>query len=401
MNLSRRQLLVGSALLSVILVQGSRADGGATIAIIAAAMALASAVLDSMKKSGDIEREFEAINIKLDQILQNQIFIINAISALAKDVKTMMDLLADTPARVAAFDRMVEAKSLLNFAADTYADLKENPGSEKLKDEWRELQKTLYDLSVHLDSVAHNSDKPIDLVIAGDACVQLLRSFVLIGSNDEHGRRRFERTRVYLQNTISAMVGEDGIDRHLPPVRKRIDENKALIDADPMRGILPDNFDVVTKHHKGLPLARSQALVCLGSQHIALGGPRTGFRVYTMRDAIFNVETATAFGGRRMYQFTIAPTADWPSDSYRLHASLMGPMPGTEQAAKAKIYEKCQKLSYDKDGVPTEALNAFLQKLADYDLNVAWESRLLALKATAMANLDQLEAVKASLKKGE
>lgn len=118
-----------------------------------------------------------------------------------------------------------------------------------------------------------------------------------------------------------------------------------------------------------------------------------------MRQAIFEVEAAVAFGGRRIYMVNTTPEERWESASFDTYGPghPRHPRPPNEHATTWKDCKSTLGMKYDDNGIPTEEFEELIDALGEYARWVAWESRLLALKATAQGNLQKIDEIQPSL----
>src|SRR5262249_46992693 len=101
MQTTRRHFLTGTFAILTTSVRPTFAVEPATVAaIIAASASVISSTLDFLKKAGDFELELQALHVKLDQILRNQLIIMEAISDLAANVQLILEKVDHLPVEV-------------------------------------------------------------------------------------------------------------------------------------------------------------------------------------------------------------------------------------------------------------------------------------------------------------
>ncbi|MFN4014768.1 MAG: hypothetical protein ACK4JB_05510 [Reyranella sp.] len=245
----RRRNALGLLLLPSGMLPGFVAPANAqdpmTIAAIASA---ASAALSMLQRSGDLQMSIAALNIKVDQILENQYLLLKAVTVLSDQLKDIQRKIERVPLVTLAVDRENIANQLwLGIAADLQV-LQSRPSDLSARQDLKRHQRELVDLSRLLKAAAAKTFRPVELVFANKYLLNAIG--LLLRLKDERRLEIWQRTE--LEHTIEAaknagylaeaMTDANGIDAQVRELQPSFAKIRALLDPSPLRPLLPKDF---------------------------------------------------------------------------------------------------------------------------------------------------------------
>jgi hypothetical protein len=178
---TRRTLIKGAAALALgsvapPLLLSSAAEAIAP-AVIAAAIVLVSKVLDFFKSSGDMTLELNALNVKIDQVLQNQLLMMAAIVGIESKVEEIQQKIADLPTETVTLDRAIRARSLSSLLANTISTLSKHPTDPTSRADYQRYRQEINENTSDLYSVVADAEITPALAIGAKSALHALTLF--------------------------------------------------------------------------------------------------------------------------------------------------------------------------------------------------------------------------------
>jgi arginyl-tRNA--protein-N-Asp/Glu arginylyltransferase len=210
-------------------------------------LSLISLTLDFMKRSGDTELEFDAINIKIDRILQNQLLLIKAISAMNETLTDIQKLVTDVPSETVVLQQVLSATARVKAIADIVSALQKRPKDSQALGYYRIERDKLYDFSNEMVSAVAATTRPPGLALAAKHAlnaVTLLSNFEKNSRkvHDKIGSERMKAIAFNVMSTLQAMTGDEGIRAALPLFREKLKLRQHDLMSLPFVDLLPQGF---------------------------------------------------------------------------------------------------------------------------------------------------------------
>ncbi|WP_025032478.1 hypothetical protein [Bradyrhizobium sp. DOA9] len=391
------------------------------MAVVSAASNVGSSALEFFKKSGDFENELNALHVKLDQLLRNQLTILQAVSDLATDVKLIVEKLGKIPTEVIAAQHLSDSALLCSTLADAF-----DHGTPKDIVARINGPNGAYELAARLDHAssyalpapnvalaAHNVLNSIDAVAkkAGKQTLNEVRSRLVDAST-------------YLRASLERMTAR-GIKANFPNPATYQQATSALRNHNKVLRILPEDFDakrqdvgqeiedvrqVCTMHAGGEKATSNTSSFCVTR---GKGDYASEFCTYSVNVDVytnvirskFKLRRKVFYGGKSFYELDNIPSDQWERFTWVRHVSRIkhsgenwSTLPDSKSDDPGKI-AGCRSVFIDeKTGLPPGELDAFLNAIQLYDSYVAEESRLLSIQAVASADLERCKRISSILR---
>lgn len=110
---------------------------------IIAAITIATAVVQMMKRSGDLRLEFSAVHIKLDALLNGQKMILAAIREINSGLEQLADLIPDIPTETVGLELAGKIGGIYKQLTNNLTSLKKSPGDIYRRNEYNKLREDL------------------------------------------------------------------------------------------------------------------------------------------------------------------------------------------------------------------------------------------------------------------
>lgn len=219
----------------------ARADGGATAAVLAS-IAIGQAIASFMTKSGSLTHELNAIHIKLDAILINQVLLLEAIGTLHTALRQLQDSVAAIPHDTVALFDVTRAQSVATEVNDSLRNYDriglDDPG---VRSDYARLRKAVLTNAYNLAADAAQLKTPPTLVIgsmhslASLACLEFFDRRAKLASKFETLSTADAVAQV--RKCLAAMLAEGGIPNLLNKptegVHARLGEQAKLLAKGP------------------------------------------------------------------------------------------------------------------------------------------------------------------------
>jgi hypothetical protein len=158
MIFSRRNILSAASCLPALAVPvWVSTPAKAQVEYVVAAVALISAVIDLMQKSGDMALEFEALNLKLDQILTNQRLLLQAIDAINISLNDIQRSIAEAPSETVTLQAVINANTTLQLTTQSIQSLEKRAADRQARSEYNQYRQRLFETSAELISTAQTT----------------------------------------------------------------------------------------------------------------------------------------------------------------------------------------------------------------------------------------------------
>lgn len=139
------------------------------------AIALAKHVIDAQAKTGDLNLELDALNIKLDRVLHNQALLINSIGQVNSNIDRLRSLIVSLPAETVGLEIAADLGGLSDQLIDVLQALTRNKQDKAKLDQYRVVRARLLTLGYKLKSLALQSSRPPALAYAAHHALVSLR----------------------------------------------------------------------------------------------------------------------------------------------------------------------------------------------------------------------------------
>ncbi|MHB9446433.1 hypothetical protein ACYG9R_06630 [Mesorhizobium sp. RSR565B] len=374
LQFKRRELLVGigAVVAGAVLPIKAMAQDPLTVGV---ALGLASAVLDMMKSSGDLERELQAINLKLDRILENQQVLIRALGEIDGKLTDIQKQVSSVPSETLGLQLVVESRQLVRAISLAIRNVKERPNETRAKEIYLSTRDDLFRSTGLVLAAVQESERPPGLIAA--AKDHLTALIVLERHEAEFGATLSEsdagRLKEMVRNTLwslQEMAGPKGVAVRLQDTTNRIDKSIIAIKTNPvmLETVRDDDFG----NRSIAPVGSSSKLtgyLCA----LAYGGPNIAEVPKSTMD--FVTDVFVAFGGRKLYNTVVHNRRDVEHHTVMIVAPVIVDSPSRTDG--------CRNLApFNENGWPSVLIE--LKGLLDtYNALAAIETRLLAFQKVA------------------
>lgn len=399
--LTRRHLLAtaaGAALAAAL----PRESEAAAAAIIAAAAAAANAVAEMMKKSGDVEAEWQAVNLKLDRLIAGIEELQRSMVLLAHMIDDLSRVVQGIPSDVVTLQIVIEARQRLRQVGESISLVGSRPDDAKARDFFSDAVRELYKVAGYLFAATEETNRPPALVIAAidvlHATRMLKRFQAKLGEAAAVDSQLVQTSSSRALESLRVMAGPEGVAKRLAEVRAKIDGAKALVNSIRLSSILPKGW--------GDPVA---AVDPSTSAYCTLGAPREvdrHSRIHMVKDTAhvgfidswrsgsyrevtpivripFSIAPVRTVSGRPVYTVEARPSQEWKQESWSRSFRFSEPgdteVTGNDPVA---ILNGCAAVPLRPDGLPAD-IDAFMAAIAQYNALTAVESLLVALQMRA------------------
>jgi|SRR5581483_745595 len=419
MSFNRRAFLLGSCVSALSASLPAFAQDPATIATAAAAAgSLVSNVLDFFKQSGEFENRLQELNVKLDQALRNQLLLIEAIGDLAEDVKAVSEAVGRTPDETLTAFLLNDAASLVNRLADT------------INDHGNVLQYVdqAYVLSTKIAPAAQAADRPPNLALAAANILNAVETIMKhVPQIHRATRTHLSNTCTYVRDTLERMTAKEGIQARIPNPDSIDAAIKGLANANGPLKLLPQDFSSISAKPPQNDTWSAALCVMGGDREQVLSrynghchhplavnmdapewcdppGSEINIAIQLIKPK-FQIERRVAYGGRSWFGVVVLPNDKWqPTGVWNRKISRQDGSNDSYELSSddPRILSSlnCRRAKVDEKGLPQEELSAFRRWLTLYDSYVALESRLRAMQAAALADLERCKKIAGRLEIG-
>jgi hypothetical protein len=424
LSMSRRAVLASSIGLFLSSNTPSRAEP-TTLAVIAASASVISAILAFQQKGGSLALQFDAAQVKLDAILNNQRLLLDAISEVNDSVHLVLQVAAIGPATTVALIHLSDTQLLSDKLIEKIAILERSRNNRAAKKELADLFPQLNDIAIRLKNDAAGTSVPLELAFA---CYHI--KAVLFALNKQKHivgadkKASLFSTCVFLEEALTAITLDRGILSHLPLVQTSIAKIVVEIGNHSLKSLLPVNFSDFsdTPHleknevttaclktgYNETQVSSTKIKQKLNEPDMPMGTYEVVGRIDTFDEfttltyPMFLLKGTRIVGGRFCYSLDIKNPRDFGSQVWkqRVHRRQIFEEKDVEiqSSDPVVIIEKCQSLAVDKDLIPQQALAEFLVLLSKYDALVAVETRILGLQSASTASKVEVAIFKERLR---
>jgi hypothetical protein len=377
-----------------------RAEGSSGVPV----LGLISQAFDFMKRSGDMELELNAINLKLDQILRNQQALFSALQAMNETLDNVQRYITEIPSEIISLNQVIDAQSRFKSVADNISALHRRPQDKKALALLQQDRDRLYELSNELFAAVGATTRPPGFTIAAN---HILNAATLINRYDTSSSKRrnsttdserFKSLTFNVMSTLQTMTGDAGIKTRFPLLNEKFKLRKADVLSQPFSRLLPKDFDQpIQGENQEANVSKSMCLMSGVSpttvHHEVLrdtnasghGTHVSGFlsdvrETRSLKKIQYEVTSLKAFGGRRAFEVTMKPPETWGSDGWSRVVRHQSDFDDKELSSepRAKL-DGCVEIDDSAHGAP-RSLGTFQGYLQGYSALVALESRLLVLQ---------------------
>lgn len=407
--------------------QSARADPGT----ITAAIAVATTVLQMMKSSGDLDREFNAVNLKLDALLDGQRAILASILAIDKGLDELRALVADMPSETVGLGLTVEIGGLFSTLRNELTQLRRAPDNHARRKTYEGLRGDLKSMVSKLGTAtAVGARRPI-MVQAAQFAARAARLFerhdreLRLGGRD--ARIDLLNVAGQLQDMLHILVGtaDQGIPGELD---SRIADTSAKL-ASLRDGAMKSDYAVFvkmlaeedrnrkeweaanpepTQHRLSFCMQGPEKVSSLGYETLRGGEMQKadGFVSDSRHERLlvtipFMIDRYIAYGGRPFFHCQASHKKEWAQSMWSMDTRRV--VTNTRDDTKVirsddpKKLVTCQPLPEAAEGAP-KLFALFTDFLARTAANVAIESRLLALRDDGRRTLEDCKRLENRLK---
>lgn len=407
--MDRRSLLLGSSALALT-PWPSQSTAFADPATVAASAGLINATLDFFKKSGDMDRELNAIHIMVNAILASQKQLMQAIQVLNDQTEAILSKLKDIPSETISLGVSIKARELAAKIADII-DSRTTLDTASDAARYESLRFECMELSYSLAATAAETTRRPSLVIA---CKHLLRALTLFSRYDQklnvdvrQAAKPLLASALNLASALELMTSLKGLEVDIQRTRNLINKSAAPLENSPFAvHLLPKNPTAVGAASAGgrtvtlclqttLPTTRDPGY---RSPEPALDGPRlvisgSSTQAKTATRIAFSITTLVAHGGRPSYRIERTTAEKWQQQRWeRVTDDRRRVVHQTDNA----VLQGCVEFADGPNGSQQEwsKFSANLETLADL---TAIEGRLLALRDAAISDLGKTNELIARL----
>jgi hypothetical protein len=397
-------------------------------ATMAAAISLAREVHNAFRQGGDIQREFEAVNVRLDAIQANQEALVKALSLMAIQMDHLGQRLANIPAETHGLGLLHAASSLARQLATHAADSRAKPTRTWLS-QHELLRQRVLDLSFQLSTAPTIFQYQPSITPAAQLALQALQ--LLLQAEALPKLRSPERLKHYryatenLRGAFESMAVDRGKgDNNLPTRIKVLEDRIEALHKDAAKAPYAEYVKLVMPDgllRRAAADRRRTVQVCLLGPVIrrnisttfvrdgggADAGPPEGtITVSQQTMAIVRIATVVEpihmYGGKVIWDVTRVPAAQWSREAYtQTWRDSDGPAVGRGSTLltgdPASKIRGCLAATDAESGAPG-LQGPFERLLADHAALSALQSRLISFRDRSVASVRVCEALDARLK---
>ena len=295
-----------------------------------------------MKRSGDMQLELNAINLKLDLILQNQLEMFAALQTMNETLNDVQRYETEIPSEDVSLKEVIDAQACFKSIADNISALSRRPQDKEALAFLQENRNKLYDLSNNLFAVIAATTRPPGITIAAN---HLLNAAALLNQYDNSPPKRriastdaerFKAVLFNIRSSLQTMTGDEGIKTCLPLIYEKYKLRTGEIASSQFVVLLPKDYSQPVPDQDEKRSASNVASLCLSSGttsvtthteilHNGGEGMRSmqvsGFvhdvrETQSLETVQYDVASLRAYGGRRAFQVTMKPSDTWKADSW-------------------------------------------------------------------------------------
>lgn len=395
--------------------QPARAEGSGGVPV----FSLINQSLEFMKRSGDMQLELGAINLKLDLILRNQLEMFAALQAMNETLDNVQRYITEIPSETITLTQVIEAQSRFKSVADNISALSRRPQDKEALAGLQEDRKKLYDLSNSLFAAIAATTRPPGITIAAN---HLVNAAALIDRYDSSRTKRrasdtdserFKTVLFNIRSSLQTMTGDGGIKTRLPLINEKYKLRTAEIASQPFAKLLPKDYSQPVPDQDENRSASNPKSLCLMSSvassvthHEVLrdvnpsgaGTHVSGFlsdvrETRSLETVQYDVVSLRAYGGRRAFQVSMKPSDTWRADSWSRMVRKQSDWNDRETSAEPRTkMDGCVEVADNVHGSP-QAFGLFQGYLQGYSALVGLEARILALQHVAEDDLQRVTAL--------
>jgi hypothetical protein len=366
--------------------------------------------LEFMKRSGDMELELNAQNLKLEQILRNQQALFAALQAMNETLNDVQNYIVEIPSETISLNQVIDAQTRFKSVADNISVLRRRPRDKQALAFLQADRDKLYDLSNDLFAAVGATTRPPGFVIAANHLVNagiLLNrheASLLKSRNTATDAERFKAFAFNVMSTLQTMTGETGIQSRFALLHEKLERRKAEVTSLPFSRLLPKDFDRSVEEGKQRQTVPASICLMTGVSETLLRtmtGQPLGSNTYIhdfsqtrqLRKVQYDVTSLGAFGGRRAFEVTMKPEQTWSSDSWSRVIRRFNIVSELELSGEPSAkYSGCTEIGDSAKGAPA-AFRTFEGYLRAYSALVALEGRLLALQRVGQDDLKRITSL--------
>lgn len=392
-------------------------------AVIAAAIVLVAKVLDFFKRSGDLTLELNALNVKIDQVLQNQILIMAALEEIDRKVEDIQSKIADLPAETVSLQQAINAQALSSTLANAIQTLVKHPTDVRSRADYSDYREELNKIAASLYAVVSQTTVTPALAVGTKYALHGLLMFSKFdkrfGFTAASDHAKLTAISLNVIQTLEGITGPSGLQRYVELTRQKMPTVTDNIVKSPFFSLLPKDFSEVDKSAANgngggasttVPFCMMSGFdrVQIAFTRPVMGNPRTGTPFSpgssTTRDTRsikhidYTVVKYIAYGGRPLYNVDVPAQSTWKSDSFSRvvfhRISYADVVQSSEPIAKTA---GCLEMPNAPQGSP-EVFSSFTTLLGAYAALAAMEGRFLALQQSALQDLESANKLDAALK---
>lgn len=217
-RLSRRGLLrrlTATCFSFVVPFWAEKAARAEFLAFTLAAISLARHVIDAQAQTGDLNLELDALNIKLDRVLNNQTLLINSIGQVNNNIDRLRPLLVSLPAETVGLEITADLGGLSDQLIDVLAALTTNKKDKFKIEQYRAIRARLITFGYKLRSLALQSSRPPALAYAAHHALVSLRLCTKfeprLSIGDASSKTDLRNLNGIILETFELMVATDGV----------------------------------------------------------------------------------------------------------------------------------------------------------------------------------------------
>jgi hypothetical protein len=429
MALTRRALLTAGTALPLLNL-GPRSINPAeavapvvVLAFVGAAVNLLSSVLAMQEKAGATELEFAAINVKLDQILDNQRILLEAINAVDERLIDVQRAVNVVPSETLNLLAVTNCNNVLKLAVQSTQSLRDRPKDGQARTEYNTYRNELLKATVNLVSTAQETDIQPSLVFGALHALNCLKLYIIFdkqfGKVTQTDRDNMNAIAFNIIQTYESLISTRGILTSFSILEQKLNEVRSRFDQPPIPkqfgALLPKDYDTIVPSdkngdEKGVLLP--QQTICMrsgptktqlkfdsGSYTDSKGRPSGRWFVadsrytWNLTKVAYSVTRFVAFGGRPFYDVGMLPMDKWAHGTWgqTIHSesqrndSISARDPDANQIGCFDIQ--------DAEKGASNVFNIFGAYLGQYAAIVSMQGRLLALNDLAVHGLEEAKGL--------
>jgi hypothetical protein len=367
--------------------------------------------------------ELNALNVKIDQILQNQILIMQALVEIDSTLKDIQSKIADLPAETVSLQQAVDAQSLASTLANCIQTLVRHPNDARSHTDYGDYREQLNQVAAKLYAVVTQALVTPEVAVGAKYALHALMLYNKfdrrLGFTAASDRAKLSAISLNIIETLEGVTSESGIQRYVDLTRQKIPGARDSILKSPFSALLPKNFsEAVQPDANGNAVGSStNAPFCMMSPFSGesigfvpgqMGNVRTGTSGYpaentmrytrTIEHINYAVTKYVAYGGRPLYNVDVPQKTAWQPDTYRkVQVERFDYAPVPKSSDPDSKLAGCVEMANVANGSP-ESFATFTDLLGGYSVLAAMEGRYLALQQSALQDLDSAKKLDATLK---